>query len=202
MSIDSTKQELRKRLRAKRAEMPAAERVRCDAAICQRVIRLPEYAQAEALFTYLSLGAEADTRAIIREAWACGTDVALPYCVPGTRKLRWFKVTDFEGFVRSRFGVEEPDPGTFPELDPLAAGNALALVPGLAFDQQGFRIGYGGGFYDTFLAAFPGLSVGLCREPQLLPSLSTLHALEAHDRAVDIVVSDLRMVRRPEPHRL
>ncbi|WP_165170164.1 5-formyltetrahydrofolate cyclo-ligase [Adlercreutzia sp. ZJ242] len=70
------------------------------------------------------------------------------------------------------------------------APRALAIVPGLAFDAQGFRIGYGGGFYDAFLAAFPGTSVGLCREASLLPSLRAQGALDAHDRPVDIVLAE------------
>lgn len=93
--------------------------------------------------------------------------VALPRVVPGTRAMRWFSVDSLEGLERSPFGVEEPPADAAREVFPAVLPLALALVPGLAFDAAGFRLGYGGGFYDTFLADFPGTTVGLCRTCQL-----------------------------------
>jgi len=79
------------------------------------------------------------------------------------------------------YGIPEPvDDG--PEADDPAA---LVLMPGLAFDPQGHRLGYGGGFYDRFLAAEPHPTIALCYAFQLLPRLET----EAHDIPVDAVLS-------------
>ena len=81
---------------------------------------------------------------------------------------------------------------TGPDAANSAAGNpahAIALVPGLAFDAQGYRIGYGGGYYDAFLTAFPGVAIGLCRRTQLAESLRTQGVVEPHDIPVQIVVS-------------
>lgn len=80
--------------------------------------------------------------------------------------------------VRWRNGARE----VFPAVLPLA----LALVPGLAFDAAGFRLGYGGGFYDTFLPTFPGTSMGLCRAAQLADHLPH----EDYDMPVDEVVTE------------
>ena len=71
----------------------------------------------------------------------------------------------------------------------------IALVPGLTFDGHGFRLGYGGGFYDTFLARFEGVSVGLCRDAQMSRDLCAEGLLDAHDLPVQIVVTNSKVVR-------
>lgn len=112
--------------------------------------------------------------------------VALPRVVPGTRAMRWFSVDSLEGLERSPFGVEEPPADAAREVFPAVLPLALALVPGLAFDAAGFRLGYGGGFYDTFLPTFPGTSMGLCRAAQLADHLPH----EDYDMPVDEVVTE------------
>ena len=184
---------LRARLLAERAALAADARERTDAGIAARVAGLPEFAAADTVLTYLSFGPEVDTRAIIRQAWAAGKRVALPCCVPGTRAMEWYVVDTLDGLVRCRFGMEEPAPDPARAVAPDAVGpHALALVPGLAFDRRGFRIGYGGGFYDRFLAEFAGVSAGLVRDDVLLPALP---ALEEPDAPVDVVVTESRAIR-------
>ena len=116
--------------------------------------------------------------------------VALPWCVPGTHEMRWYRVTSFDALVRSPLGVEEPvpDPANEQLLD--TGQRMLALVPGLTFDAAGYRLGYGGGFYDTFLAGFRGVSVGLCRETTLSRDLRAAGVIDEHDLPVDLVVSE------------
>lgn len=71
---------------------------------------------------------------------------------------------------------------------------AIALVPALAFDHSGYRIGYGGGYYDAFLSAFPGFTVGLCYEGLLQDDLASLGCLEPHDVAVDLVATEIQLL--------
>ncbi|MDO4291079.1 MAG: 5-formyltetrahydrofolate cyclo-ligase, partial [Eggerthellaceae bacterium] len=103
----------------------------------------------------------------------------------------WHRVTSFDGLVRSSLGVDEPPANPATRIDPTAPdpAHAVALVPGLAFDAQGYRIGYGGGYYDAFLATFPGTTVGLCRRAQLAESLCAQGAIEPHDVPVQTVIS-------------
>ena len=192
----SAKTELRNRLRTRRAAEPGERRARVDDLICERLATHEAYARAAVVFSYLSFGTETSTRAILDRAWHDGKTVALPWCVPGTRTMRWFEVDGLNGLVRSRMGVEEPDPHTFAELPPstVPADEALAIVPGLAFDLSRHRLGYGGGFYDTFLRDFCGTSIGLCHDWQLVPDLGSYEALEAHDLPVDVVITELRLV--------
>ena len=87
---------------------------------------------------------------------------------------------------RSSFGVEEPPADPAREVTPRDFHTPVALVPGLAFDREGYRLGYGGGFYDTFLPTFPGTSMGLCRAAQLADHLPH----EDYDMPVDEVVTE------------
>ncbi len=185
---------LRRELRSLREGLDPQERVRMDEAIARRVADLSRFRGAGLVLAYLSFGSEVETRGIIRAAWGAGKTVALPWCVPGTRDMRWFEVRDFDGLVRGPLGVEEPVPDPSWEVDPLESDDALALVPGLAFDRDGFRLGYGGGFYDTFLSSFEGVAVGLCREVALRADLDELGAVDERDLPVDVVVSERRIL--------
>ena len=124
------KRELRRRYKEVRGALGKDGRARRDAAIADGVTRLPEYLAADTVLTYLSVGDEVDTRSLVRDAWAQGKSVALPWCVPGTRRMRWFLVSSLDGLVRSSFGVEEPVPDPAREVNPQVEPRALAIVPG------------------------------------------------------------------------
>lgn len=186
MELPSDKNQLRRHFKAVRAGLLEGERRAIDTAIAGNVAGLPEFAEADGVFTYLSFGAEVDTRVLIECAWTVGKAVALPRVVPGTRQMRWYTVDSLDGLERSSFGVEEPAADPAREVTPRDFRTPLALVPGLAFDRAGYRLGYGGGFYDTFLPAFPGTAVGLCRTAQLADRLPH----DPHDMPVDLVVTE------------
>lgn len=200
MATDMKKKQWRKRFQQLRAAIPAEEREQVDAGITQQLLALPEYQQADVLLAYLSFGDEVETRNIMRQAWADGKAVLLPRCTPGTRTMTWYRVESLEGMVKSSFGVDEPaeDPAT--EIDPATTGNALVLVPGLTFDPQGYRLGYGGGFYDVFLSGFATASgalmrhvtAGLCRACQMVDHVEVL---DSHDFPADIVVTEEAVYR-------
>ena len=185
----------RKRFKELRAAISADERQRMDASIAANVTSLPEYAQAEAVFAYLAFGAEVETRGIIEQAWIDGKAVMLPRCVPGTRQMAWYLVDSLDGLVRSPLGVEEPAEDPAREVDPATYEHALVLVPGLTFDPQGYRLGYGGGFYDVFLSGVDTgciVPVGLCRERQLSDDVEVR---DAHDLPAQVVVTEARVIR-------
>ena len=168
-----TKKEMRKRLAALRESLGDDARALADERIAAAVFADEAYIQANAVFTYLSVGSEVDTRAIIQDAWGRGKVVAIPRVVPGTRTMQWYRIDDFDAIEVGKFGIEEPvaDPARL--VKPPACGNgslAVALVPGFTFDVRGYRVGYGGGFYDVFLPEFGGTSLGLCRAAQFSDS--------------------------------
>jgi 5-formyltetrahydrofolate cyclo-ligase len=183
------------RTEAKRARRRRAS----DADLVRRVLGLPAFGRAEALFSYLDVDGEVPTRDIVAHALEANKTVCLPYCVPGTRSMTWHRVDSLDGLVKSRMGIWEPVPSRQTRVEPAAFVRSIALVPGLLFDLRGYRLGYGGGFYDSFLSAFAGATVGLCREAQLVESLAALDVLEPHDRAVDMVVTERRAVLAETP---
>jgi len=182
-----TKRELRARMRELRESLDQKTRAAADARVAAQVVAHPAYRAAETVFTYLSVGAEVDTRAIIRDAWARGKQVAVPRVVPGTRAMAWYAIDGFDGLETSPFGIEEP-PADDVRRVAVPGGEgaaAVALVPAFTFDAQGYRIGYGGGFYDKFLPTFGGTSLGLCRAVQFSDA-PVPH--DGHDVPVDEVV--------------
>lgn len=194
-AIDERKRELRAHFKWLRRELGEDGRAAADAGIKANLLALPEFVEAEVLLAYLDFGPEVRTRGIIQAAWDAGKVVALPWCVPGTHEMRWYRVTSFDALVRSKLGVEEPVPDAANEQLLGTGERMIALVPGLTFDVAGYRLGYGGGFYDTFLATFDGVSVGLCREATWSQDLRGEGIIDAHDLPVQIVVSERRTGR-------
>ena len=185
------KSQLRKALRARRRPSDG------DASIAAAVCALPEFMRARIVLTYLGFGGEVATRGIVARAWELGKAVALPRCTSEPRTLSWHSVDSLDGLEKSAFGMEEPPNLRGTAIDPhsLAGVPSVAIVPGLCFDRLGYRIGYGGGYYDEFLSGYAGVSVGLCRDEFLEESLDALGVIEPHDRRVDIVVCDSSVIR-------
>lgn len=185
----------RKQCKEIRAAVPAEERLRMDLCITARVLSLPEYVQADTLFAYKAFGSEVQTRDIIEHAWKDGKAVLLPRCVPGSREMAWYRIDSFDALVTSPFGVDEPAHDSECEVDPSMVSYGLVLVPGLTFDSRGYRLGYGGGYYDVFLSHVDPIhiaTVGLCRDCLLC---SRVEVVEPHDLCVQIVVTESEIYR-------
>ena len=179
VELPADKNLLRQHFRMLRAKLSEGERRAADAAIAGSMAALPEFAEADGVFTYLSFGAEVDTRELIERAWSLGKTVALPRVVPGTRQMRWYAVDSLDCLERSSFGVEEPPADPAREVTPRDFHTPVALVPGLAFDREGYRLGYGGGYYDRFLSA-----ARACGGPGTFAAVGLAHGCQVLDAAV------------------
>lgn len=156
------------------------------AAMCRLLQTLPAFQNAETVLCYLATGSEAETRIIIEESLRLGKRVALPRCYEDSR-MEFMPVTNIaQANERSAFGISEPPHGT--AVVPTAAD--LCLVPGLSFDKNGFRLGYGMGFYDRYLKRFSGVAVGLCFEESLRDALPA----NRNDRPVHLIVTEQRVI--------
>lgn len=186
---------LRKTLRDQRATLSAEQRAKKDACIANQLYSTEYWQQADLVLTYLSYADEVDTLQIIETAWAMAKQIAIPRRSDMPHAMDWFKIESFHGLVKTPLGILEPDPTLHKPWRGYSEINrprrVLALIPALAFDRRGFRIGYGGGFYDVFLDSFSGTSLGLCRNCFLLDEIP---AVEAHDRRVDFVVTENRFL--------
>ena len=196
-SLDN-KRKLRKDLLARRDGIGFAERLRIDCAITERLRSLPEIAVCDLLLCYCSIGSEVATHALLVEMIGRGVQVALPRCSTddqGERLLRWHLVTSLDTLMPGAFGIPEPPDTASTHIEPSAYEHAVAIVPGLAYDVHGYRLGYGGGYYDRFLERFQGCSIGVCRASACVASLGQEGVLEPHDRPVDLVVTERSCVR-------
>lgn len=158
------KRNLRERYKTLRKEMPPDQKAVCDARIRGRVLHSPEYRSCRTLVCFVSTPIEVDTKRLIKRALADGKDVAVPYCIDGTRKMHFYRIHSLDELEPRTFGVLEPNPNTAERITDFSG--ALCIVPGLAFDHAGYRLGYGGGYYDRFLSKTfrpaGGVTAGIC----------------------------------------
>lgn len=171
------KTEFRRRLKAVRDAISGRERADMSAELCRLIAEMPEYASAKLVLLYRPFGSEPDVMPLLADALEKGKRVAFP--VTRGRDVSFYLIGGAEEFVRGERGILEPDPAL---CEPVADySGAICVVPALAVDATGHRIGYGGGCYDRFLSGFDGFSV--CAVfPQL--AVETLPA-EPHDVRVD-----------------
>ncbi|MDW8403533.1 5-formyltetrahydrofolate cyclo-ligase [Chloroflexus sp.] len=179
--IAAQKAVLRAEMLARRDALP--DRDRRSAQICTLVQTLPAFMTATAIHCYVPMRSEVDTRPLIAAALAAGKAVAVPV-VAGARQLEhsWIDNLAEAEWVRGRFGTLQPR-----QIRPAQPGEwSLTIVPLLAFDRDLYRLGYGGGFYDTLLAATPTLAVGVAFAVQEVARLPR----EPHDRRLDVVICE------------
>ena len=183
----------RERFRAARRAMPEAERAAASRAVCARVLALPEVRAARAVGAFWPLPDEPDLRPALRTLRERGVTVALPV-VAGPRRLEHRAFEGADALVAGRWGLREPRPAA----PPVDVGDLdVVLVPGLAFGRDGSRLGYGGGYYDAFLAVTSAVRVGVTFSAALVETVPT----EPHDVAVDMVVTDAQTVLADGPTR-
>lgn len=172
-----SKQELRGRIRQQKAAMTAEDRHHRSLRLCQMVLQSQAYRSAKSVYGYLPFNQEVNTLPLLQQAMADGKTVALPKC--RGKDMRFVTVTDLSAVKPGAIGAPEPIAD-----EPIATDEtALVILPGLAFDSFGHRLGYGGGFYDRFLAKEPHPTIALCFDFQMLPQLET----EPHDISADTV---------------
>lgn len=173
------KSQLRRMIREKKRAMTLEqiETASCD--LAKQLFATKQYRNAKTLYGYLPYNQEVRTVPVLEQALLDGKRVAVPK-VYGD-EMRFIYIADLTQIEKGYAGIPEP------VADGPVAGDptALVLMPGLAFDAEGHRIGYGGGFYDRFLANEPGHpTVALCYGFQMMDSLET----EEFDVPVDLVL--------------
>ncbi len=185
------KQTIRKNALERRAAIPAEERTLKSDKITGFVLNLPETAAAKIITVYVDYRNEVQTRVLIQRLLDMGKTVALPVADFSTCTLTFTAITTLNCLVETSKRLWEPDPCIGPEIP--AEELDLILTPGAAFDRQGYRLGYGGGFYDRLLERRrPGVpAIGLAFSEQLIDALPT----EAHDQKLDGIVTDAGVLR-------
>jgi 5-formyltetrahydrofolate cyclo-ligase len=176
------KSEFRKKMLAERAAIPPAIRAGANRNIKDAVTSLPEYLSAETIFCYVSTENEPDTDALFEDAWGRGKRVCVPRCV-SMGVMHAHGIGGTGDLVPGKYDIPEPKENC-PAIPP--EGIDLIIVPCVCCDRDGYRLGYGGGFYDRWLENRRAPAVVLCFEKMIRPSVPR----ELHDQRADIVVTD------------
>ena len=185
------KARLRRELRATRDALAARDRLAAARSIEARLAYLPQVEAASVVHCYVGIGNEVATEQLIRGMLERRQRVLAPR-VKGQGELEHLEVTDTDALVSGPRGLRQPD---ITEATPVDLREVDAIfVPGLAFDRHGFRLGYGGGYYDRTLEELRGharaIVVGLAFDQQLVDELPR----EAHDQPVDVLVTETQMI--------
>ncbi len=173
------KQALRREIRLQKKAMTQQQIQQKSKMLAQKLYAHPLYQAAACIYGYLPYNQEVRTTPILEKALAEGKRVAVPKVYGDT--MRFVYLTDLSQVEKGYCGIPEPVAD-----EPVAREEkALVLMPGLAFDENGGRMGYGGGFYDKFLEQEPGHpTLALCYDFQMVPRVP----VEEHDCPVDAVI--------------
>lgn len=185
------KRELRKRIIAIRSEMQSEEAHFLSNQICEKIQSLQEYKQAENILAYMSINNEVELKGVIDNALKSGKKVYIPKVVSKTE----MKFYQYDGsFSEGSFGILEPEKCNEETLYTYKEkSNTLVIIPGVAFDKNRNRLGYGGGFYDSFLGGLKstGISkVAVAYELQIVDEVPS----EQHDLKPDTIITEKRII--------
>ena len=183
---------LRRAVLRRRAALPEGERAPLSGRIVATILDLPTFQNADVVLAYASFGTELQTDELLRRVLDDGRVLVLPRVEGGGLGL--YEVRDLASdLAPGTGGIREPVPDQCPAVD--RGGVGFALIPGVAFDRGGRRLGYGGGFYDRLLAGgLPGGTplVSGAFEVQILDEVPT----DPHDAPVDVVVTEREVYAR------
>lgn len=157
---DIVKKNLRAEIKEMRMSLDGEHKERLDRGVFENLLKCDDFLNAETVLVYKSTGIEVGTDRIIDYCLENGMKTALPRCFAGgVMKFYYYdRNTELE---KSKFGIYEPYEN--PENEVCDFSRTVCIVPGLAFDNEGYRLGYGGGFYDRFLAAHEDIvTIGIC----------------------------------------
>ncbi len=184
--IKKQKDDIREEYKERRREMPIEERHRRDEAICRVVEGLVSFRYAEYVLLYAATEGEIDVNPIAELALEKGKKVCFPRCDKRTHTMTYHIVSSLDELAVDSYGLLEPAedaPMYEPERD---TGAAVCFVPGLVYDKAGYRLGYGKGFYDRYLSAFSGCTIGVVYSDYILPVVPR----GRFDMSVDILLTE------------
>ena len=183
-NIKERKRELRAYYKKLRAECPQDIKQDLDKELTQKFLLLDEYKNCDTLFAFVSMPIECDTSKIIDNALLDIKRVALPKCKNKSGIMDFYFINSKDDLKKGMYSIFEPDSDKCKLVTDFSHG--LCLVPGLCFDFQGYRLGFGKGYYDRFLNDFGGTSVGICYSRYVEKSLP--HGI--FDKYTDILVTE------------
>lgn len=184
-TMAETKKALRQQVRKELSALSSEALRSSDHALFERFLALPQVEKAKTIFGFWGIaGKEPDTSILIKELVSRGKTICLPRMLPG-HLMELPRYVPERPMIDAGFGIWEPDPDS-PLVDKDQVD--LVLVPAVCYDRRGYRLGFGGGYYDRWLEHYRGDTVGLCRDAVLQDEVP----IEAHDSRVDVLLTESR----------
>ncbi len=178
----SVKAELRKQLKAERKAV--ANKAETDRKISDNLLSFELYKKAKTVLFYAPLDDEINIDSCIEQALFDGKKVALPVCTDKYGNMKFYCINSFFDIKTGFFGVREPDTDICREIEDFSS--SICIVPAIAYDKKGFRLGYGRGYYDRFLKNYTSHSVGLCYNKLIKDELP----IGEYDIPVDYIICE------------
>ena len=188
VDIRPIKKQMRSSCKEMRRSMDKTVKQNYDKKIQNKLLNLFSVREADIVLTYVSTQIEVKTLDFITALLEHGKKVAVPKCLNDKGDMDFFIINSLDDLEDGFFGVREPYPETATKA--VTTENTVCIVPAFLFDEKGYRLGYGKGYYDRFLSKFQGKTVGICYEENIRDSL--MHG--KFDRPVGLIVTEKRIV--------
>ena len=187
--IRQVKKALREKYLNIRRNCSEEEKQRLDVKITRKLLNLWAFREADTVLCYVSTPIEVDTVGVISTALSMGKRVAVPRCADGKPQMDFYYIESLGDLKKQHFGIPEPEADESKRVRDLSDG--FCVVPALSFDVNGYRLGFGGGYYDRFLADFHGVTAGLCYESCISKKLPR----GRYDKSIDMIVTESRLYK-------
>ena len=188
-NLKEYKKKLRDGYKKLRTDMPPEKKAELDRKICEKFLATAAYKNCSVLMSYVSTEIEVDTSGIIAAALKDGKTVAVPNCDSG--EMLFYQIDSLDSLSPGKFGI--PTVATDGKKPFENFDGALCIVPALGLDRQGNRLGYGGGYYDRFLAAHEVTALAICRERCIYGYLPT----DPHDIRIHLALTERGFIYFP-----
>ena len=188
IDIRPIKKQMRSSCKEMRRSMDKTIKANLDRKIQNKLLNLFLVREADVVLTYVSTDIEVKTLDFINTLLEQGETVAVPKCLNDKGDMDFFIIKSLNDLESGFYGVQEPDAEKSDRVT--VTEKSVCVVPAFLFDEKGFRLGYGKGYYDRFLSTFPGKTIGICYDENIRDSL--MHG--KYDRPVALIVTEKRIV--------
>lgn len=183
---DISKKQMRSDKKNARGSLDPKIKNQMDKMIFDNLLSIDKFKKAEFVLVYISTQIEVDTKEIIEYCLETDKKVAVPKCIEN-HKMDFYLYNTETPMEVSEYGISEPIADESCLVNNFDADNTVCIVPGLSYDKSGYRLGYGGGYYDRFLSEHQNITtIGLCYSSDFMDKLIT----DKYDIAVDYVVTE------------
>lgn len=185
------KTHIREKFKVIRRTISPSQKQKMDIDICYNILVLEECKNADIVLCYIANKLETDLKHLIYSLWKSGKKVAVPKCIDDGRSVMmdYYIINDYGELAKGCYGIMEPDPQKCEMVNVKDTKlNTVMILPGIVYDREGYRIGYGRGYYDRYIFSnnYQGIKIGVCYEGCIIRRVDRWK----YDVNVDILISD------------